>query len=78
MNFFWITLEGRDEKTEVLKKIIQSLAIWPEEKSLYILSLDVLSDSDFTVFFNRITSQFGNSKVVTKEYSIEPLTSQFI
>lgn len=78
MNFFWITLESRDEKTEVLRKVIKSLNIWPEEKDLYILSLDVLTDPDFTVFFNRITSQVGNSKYISKEYSIEPLTSQFI
>lgn len=78
MNFFWIVLESRDEKTEVLKKVIKSLNIWPEEKDLYILSLDVLTDSDFTLFFNRIISQVSSSKNNTREYSIEPLTSQFI
>lgn len=77
MNLFWIVLESRDEKTEVLKKVIGSLNIWPEEKDLYIISLDILTDSDFTLFFNRITSQVSNSKN-SKEYSIEPLTSQFI
>lgn len=78
MNFFWIIIESRDEKTEILKKIIHSLNIWSEEKELYLLSLDVLSDSDFTLFFNRITSQVSSSAKNTKEYSIEPLTSQFI
>ncbi len=75
MNFFWILLNSRGEKSETLKKVIASLRIWAEEKDLYLLSLDILSDRDFSIFFDSLMSQIYNSK---KEYSIEPLTSKII
>lgn len=81
MNFFWIVLKNRDEKSETLKKVIESLSIWPEEKDLYLLSLDILSDNDFSIFFDRLMSQIthhGNIQKSPKEYSIEPLTSKII
>ncbi len=78
MQFFWITLETRGEKAETLKRVIKSLNIWSEEKDLYILSLDILNDTDFSIFFDRIMSQINNHKNNTREYSIEPLTSQII
>ncbi len=78
MNFFGIILETRGEKSETLKKVIKSLSIWPEEKDLYLLSLDILSDRDFTIFFDTLMSQIHKSKKINKEYSIEPLTSQII
>jgi len=74
----WITLETRDEKYEVLKRIIISLDIWPEEKELYILSLDILDNSDFSIFFDKITSQISFSNSTIRKYSIEPLTFQII
>ena len=78
MQFFWITLETRGEKSETLKRVITSLNIWSEEKDLYILSLDILNDTDFSIFFERIMSQISIHKNNTREYSIEPLTSQII
>jgi hypothetical protein len=78
MQFFWIILETRGEKSETLKRVIRALNIWPEEKDLYILSLDILNDSDFSIFFNKIMSQVHLHKNNTREYSIEPLTSQII
>lgn len=78
MQFFGITLETRGEKSETLKQVIDSLSIGPEEKDMYILSLDILSDKDFAVFFDTIMSQITVHKNNTREYSIEPLTSQII
>ena len=78
MQLFWITLETRGEKSETLKRVITSLNIWNEEKDLYILSLDILNDADFSIFFDRIMSQISIHKNNTREYSIEPLTSQII
>ncbi len=80
MNLFWIVLETRDEKAEILKKVINALNIWPEEKDLYLISLGILNDQDFTVFFNTIMSQISNSNTEKskKFFRIEPLTSQII
>lgn len=78
MQFFGITLETRGEKSETLKQVIDSLSIGPEEKDLYILSLDILSDHDFSLFFSAIMSQISTHQNNTREYSIEPLTSQII
>lgn len=77
MQFFGIVLKTRNEKSQTLRKVIQSLNIWPEEKDLYLLSLDILSDRDFGVFFDNLMSQVNKSKNM-KEYSIEPLTSKII
>ncbi len=78
MQFFGIILENRLEKSETLKQVIRSLNIWQEEKDLYILSLEILNDHDFTIFFNNLIAQINLSKNNPKEYSIEPLTSQII
>lgn len=78
MQFFGITLETRGEKSETLKQVIDSLSIGPEEKDLYILSLDILNDHDFSLFFSAIMSQISTHQNNTREYSIEPLTSQII
>lgn len=78
MQFFWIKLETRSEKAEILKRVIASLKVWPEEKDLYILSIDILNNTDFSIFFDRIMSQINNHSNDTREYSIEPLTSQII
>ncbi len=77
MQFFGIILKTRNEKSETLKKVIESLNIWREEKDLYLLSLEVLNDHDFGVFFDNLMSQISKSKN-NKEYSIEPLTSKII
>lgn len=77
MQFFGIELSSRAEKSETLKRIIESLQIWREEKDLYIISLDILNDTDFNVFFDTIVSQIDTEKS-EKEYSIAPLTQQII
>lgn len=76
MQFFWITLETRYEKSQTLLKVIESLSIWKEEKDLYIVSLEILNDSDFNQFFNTLMNQVKNS--TTNKNSIEPFTSQII
>ncbi len=78
MQFFGIVLETRVEKSETLKQVIGSLNIWPEEKDLYMLSLEILNDRDFNICFNKLISQINPSKKNIKEFSIEPLTSQII
>jgi hypothetical protein len=78
MQFFGIDFFSRNEKSETLKRIIESLQIWREEKDLYIVSLDILNDSDFNVFFDSIVGQIDTNKSTRKEHSIAPLTQQII
>ncbi len=78
MQFFGIVLETRVEKSETLKQVIRSLNIWPEEKDLYLLSLEILNDRDFNLFFNNLIKQIHPSKLNSKEFTIEPLTSRII
>lgn len=77
MQFFWITLETRYEKSQTLLRVIESLSIWTEEKDLYIVSLEILNDTDFNHFFNTLMNQVKNSATNSKN-SIEPFTSQII
>jgi hypothetical protein len=77
MQFFGITLETRSEKSKTLQRVIESLSIWIEEKDLYIVSLDILNDTDFNHFFNTMMIQINNPTSNTR-ISIEPLTSQII
>lgn len=77
MQFFGITLESRGEKSKTLQKVIESLNIWVEEKDLYVLSLEILNDTDFNHFFNTLMTQIGSSSNKSN-ISIEPLTSQII
>jgi hypothetical protein len=78
MQFFGIDFFSRNEKSETLKRIIESLQIWNEEKDLYIVSLDILNDSDFNVFFDSIVWQIEIGTTTGKEHSIAPLTQQII
>lgn len=77
MQIFGIHIENRDEKRETLKRVIHALSISSEEKDIYILSLDILDDTDFNTFFERIMSQIHGGKMI-RDYSIEPLTSKII
>ncbi len=77
MKLFWIQVESRDEKSKILKRVIASLKIWPEEKDLYIISIDILNNKDFSIFFDKIMTQINNTNNI-REYSIEPLTSKII
>jgi hypothetical protein len=59
---------------EILKKIIYTLDISDSEKELYCISLEILDDKEFTLFFEKIINQVNNT-----EYSrIAPLTSNLL
>ena len=64
---------SREEKNTLLIEIIKKLNISREEKDLYILSLEILDESDFIVFYNNITEQIHENT-----YSIAPLSPQLI
>jgi hypothetical protein len=72
MALFWI-FTSREEKNILLIEIIQKLNISQEEKELYILSLNILDEEDFTIFYTKITEQ-----IHTNIYSIAPLSPQLI
>ncbi len=78
MKIWWIQLDTRAEKSETLKQVIQSLHITQEEKDLYIISIDILDNNDFSVFFQSIMNQIESNNVTNKGFTIEPLTSQII
>ncbi len=61
---------SRQERTLVLQKIITKLNISQEEKDIYILSLDILDDKDFTIFFENIKNQISESE---EPYTIAPM-----
>ncbi len=68
--------QSRKEKEVFLKEIIKKLSISETEKEIYVISLEILDDPDFSIFFDRITSQLivPNSKINT----IAPLTSTLL
>ena len=49
---------SREEKTFVLKEIIQNLQIRNEEKDLYFFSMEILDNESFEKFFQKIMSEF--------------------
>lgn len=57
MQIFGIQINSRDEKQKTLKGVIEALSITQEEKDIYIISLDILSDRDFNLFFEKIMQQ---------------------
>lgn len=59
-----LKLHSRDEKSLFLTKVIEELEIKKEEKSLYLFSMEILDDSDFEVFFQKILSQIPQ-KIIT-------------
>lgn len=67
---------SRNHKETLLKEIIQKLSISEWEKDLYTLSIEVLDNTDFDSFYQKITSQFQ----INKQYntSIEPLSATLI
>lgn len=68
-------LTSRNHKEVLLKEIIRKLSITEWEKDLYILSLEVLDDTDFHEFYQKITSQF---QIKTENTTIEPLSTNLI
>ena len=53
---------SREEKTFVLKEIIQNLQIRNEEKDLYFFSMEILDNESFEEFFQKIMSEFREPK----------------
>jgi hypothetical protein len=64
---------SREEKNILLIEIIKKLNISQEEKDIYILSLEILDDDDFSIFYENITKQIHENI-----YSIAPLSLQLI
>jgi len=72
MSFLWF-ISSRKEKTILLENIINILSISNEEKELYKLSLMVLEDEDFNLFFKKIQENFSQ-----ESKSIEPFSTKII
>ncbi len=72
MALFWI-FTSREQKNIFLKEIINKLNISEEEKELYILALEILDDTDFTLFYEKIQSQIHENTS-----TIVPFSSQLI
>lgn len=72
MNLFWF-FTSREDKKIILSEIIKKLSISEEEKELYILSIWILSENDFNVFYNRIVEQ-----IEAKPSTIIPFSNQLI
>jgi hypothetical protein len=68
---------SRSQKEGLLTEIIQKLSISESEKELYILSIGILDEWDFDIFYENITSQF-RWKNNPEHASIEPLTAILI
>jgi hypothetical protein len=64
---------SRGEKNVLLIEIIKKLNISKEEKDIYILSLEILDEADFSVFYENIMTQIHENT-----YSIAPLSPQLI
>jgi hypothetical protein len=64
---------SREEKNTLLIEIIKKLNISREEKDLYILSIEILDEQDFSKFYENITKQIHENT-----YSIAPLSPQLI
>ncbi len=57
---------SRKEKEIFIKEIIQKLHISIPEKEMYSICIDVLEDSDFEIFFEKILSQFQSYSYINK------------
>ncbi len=69
MDIFGIHFSKREEKKQVLVEIISSLDMKPEEKDLYIFSMDILDDKDFEDFFGKMTEMFKKTQVASKSFN---------
>lgn len=70
---FWVSFSSRKEKREVLLQIIYTLPVSNEEKELYIFSMDILDDSEFFQFFEKITQDI--TLHAQMNFSFTPITS---
>jgi hypothetical protein len=69
-------ISSRKEKERILSRIIQELRISDSEKEIYLLSMEILENTDFDIFYEKIT---GNLNLNSEEKrSIEPLSTTLI
>jgi hypothetical protein len=69
--------QSRKEKEAFLKEVIKKLSISDTEKELYSISLEILEDKDFIIFFKTIISQIPVNQDF-RQSSIAPLTSTLL
>jgi hypothetical protein len=72
MSLFWF-FTSRREKVILISEIIGKLNISEEEKELYKLSITVLEDNDFEIFYNKIKNQIN-----ANPSTIMPFSNQLI
>jgi hypothetical protein len=61
----WIS--SRKDKETFLITILEKLNIDENERDLYILSIEILDDNEFTIFFDRIVEQVTENWFVNNE-----------
>lgn len=69
--------QSRKEKETFLKEVITKLSISETEKEIYSISLEILDDSDFSQFFEKILSQIPSEDNLNIN-TIAPLTSTLL
>lgn len=69
------SFSSRESKKNFLQEIIEKLSIQSEEKELYMLSLEVLEDSDFNTFFEQVHSQVSYNGEIIQKKKIAPFTT---
>lgn len=53
---------SRAEKISILEGVIENLQIRNEEKDLYFFSMQLLDNSSFETFFQKIMKEFSDAK----------------
>ena len=74
-------LSTRKDKEQFLKEILARLNIDTYEKEIYILSLEILNDSELSTFFEKILSQImedGKMKDEIEKMTLAPLSANII
>lgn len=79
---FWYTLPmTRKQKYTFLSDILWKIQIDQNERDLYILALEILSDDEFEIFYNKIILQIENDDQFHTNIhrkTIAPLSSNII
>lgn len=69
--------QSRKEKETFLKEVITKLSISQTEKEIYSISIEILEDKDFFIFFDNIVSQIPDENTPSI-HTIAPLTSTLL
>ena len=69
--------QSRKEKETFLKEVIKKFSISETEKEIYSISIEILDENDFSVFFDKIVSQIPEDDNSRKS-TIAPLTSTLL